>query len=86
MRFKLDEAFRASSVNVNVIYLDKGTGSWSITVPGESAGTLVQNTDSGEWKTMSVTMSGKLLRGTKLQLKHESGDDTIFHMVEIEKP
>ena len=80
MRFKLDEAFRASSVNVKVIYLDKGTGSWSIAVPGESAGTIVQNTDSGGWKTRTVALTDV----SELVLKYEAGDDTVVHLIEVE--
>ena len=80
MRFKLDEAFRASSVNVNVIYLDKGTGFWSIAVPGDSAGALARNTDSGEWKIRTVALTDV----SELVLKYEAGDDTVFHLIEVE--
>ncbi len=80
MQFKLDDAFRASAVKVNVTYFDKGTGSWSIAIPGKSTGTLVQNTDSGEWKTRTVALTDV----SELVLKYEAGDDTVFHMIEVE--
>jgi hypothetical protein len=81
MRFRLDAEFKATGVKVNIIYLDRGTGAWSIGLPDNKDATRVQNSDSGEWKTRTVTASGM----TELVLKHESGDDTIFHMVEIER-
>ncbi|MCF7849857.1 MAG: hypothetical protein K9M45_13480, partial [Kiritimatiellales bacterium] len=85
MRFQLDKAFKADQVEVRVTYLDKGTGNWSLGVSGTSVKKMVRKTDSGEWKTVSVTMPGKVLRNAELQLRHEGGDDTVFHMVEIEK-
>jgi hypothetical protein len=66
---------------LNVSYLDKGTGSWSIGLPGKDGATCVQNTNSGEWKTKIVTFSGI----TELVLNHESGDDTVFHLIEVER-
>ena len=80
MRFKLDEAFRASAVRVNVTYFDKGTGSWSIGLPGKSGGTLVRNTNSSVWKTRTIALNDV----AELVLKHEAGDDTVFHMIEVE--
>ena len=81
MRFKLDEAFRASAVKLNVTYLDKGTGAWSIALPGKSGGTLTQNTDSGKWKIRTVA----LIDAAEFVLKHEAGVDTVFHLIEVEK-
>jgi hypothetical protein len=81
MRFQLDPGFNAREVKVNVTYLDKGTGSWSIALPGKDGTTRVQNTNSGEWKTKTVTLAGI----TELVLKHESGDDTVFHLIEVER-
>jgi hypothetical protein len=81
MRFQLDPGFNAREVKVNVTYLDKGTGSWSIGLPDNKTVTRVQNNNSGEWKTKTVTLSGI----TELVLKHESGDDTVFHLIEVER-
>ena len=66
---------------MNVIYLDKGTGSWSIGLPNKSGATRIQNTNSGEWKTKTVTFSGL----TEIGLTHESGDDAVFHLIEVER-
>ena len=81
MRFRLDADFNAKRIRVNVTYLDKGTGSWSLGLPGKSDATRIQNTNSGDWKTKTVTFSGV----TELVLSHESGDDTVFHLIEVER-
>jgi len=81
MRFRLDAGFHAKKVRVNLIYLDKGTGSWSIGLAEKKDATHIQNTDSGEWKTKTVTFSGV----TDLVLNYESGDDTVFHLIEVER-
>jgi hypothetical protein len=80
MRFRLDAGFNAKEVKVSVTYLDKGTGSWSIGLPDKKGATRIQNTGSGEWKTKTVTFSGL----TELVLNHESGDDTVLHLIEVE--
>ncbi|TWU38198.1 hypothetical protein [Novipirellula artificiosorum] len=81
LRFKLDEAFLATTVKVNVTYLDRGTGSWSIGLPGQSGRTHVQNTDGGVWKTQTIELTDV----AELVLKHEAGDDTVFHMIAVER-
>jgi hypothetical protein len=83
IRFKLDETFKAKAVTVSVTYLDKGTGTWSLGISGSSGAKRVQNTSSGLWKTETVSLPGSALG--ELLLKHERGDDTVFHMVEIER-
>jgi hypothetical protein len=85
MRFRLDEAFKADAVEVSVTYLDKGEGAWSLGISGAPDKTVVRNTGSGTWKTVTVPMSGQQLQGAELLLNHEGGDDTVFHMIEIEK-
>ncbi len=86
MRFELDEAFQADTIVVNVTYLDQGRGSWSLGVDGSPEKDLFHNSDSGQWKTVKIPMPRKRLRGAPLLLNHESGDDTVFHMIEIEPP
>ncbi len=81
MRFRLDPGFGAKEVKVKVTYLDKGTGSWAIGLPEKKQTTLIQNTDSGQWKTKTVTFS----EPKELVLNYESGDDTVFHLIEIER-
>ncbi len=79
MRFQLDAAFKAKSATVTVTYLDKGTGSWSISLPAKDSAKLIQNTDSGTWKTTTVTLS----EVTTLLLNYESGEDTVFHLIDV---
>jgi hypothetical protein len=81
MRFQLDSGFAAKQVKVSVTYLDQGTGSWSIGLPGKAGATRIQNTNSSEWRTKVVFLSGV----TELVLNHESGDNTVFHLIEVER-
>jgi hypothetical protein len=80
MRFQLDPAFYSKMAKVTVTYLDKGTGVWSLGVPGKD-GTRIENTNSGEWKTKTVTLP----EVSEIVLNYESGEDTIFHLIEVEK-
>lgn len=77
----LDPAFNAKDVNMTVTYLDKGTGSRSIGFLGNTDATPVQNTDSRQWKTKTVTFPG----ASELSLKDESRDDAVFHLIEVER-
>lgn len=81
MRFQLDAGFNAKKVKVTVTYLDKGTGSWSIGLPGKDGTKIFQNKNSGGWKTQTVTSSGI----SDIVLNYESGDDTIFHLIEVDR-
>ena len=81
MRFCLDPTFNAKTVKVSVTYLDKGKGNWSIGQSGQEKVTLVQNTDSGKWITKSITSSGF----SELSLNYVSGDDTLFHLIEVDR-
>jgi hypothetical protein len=81
MRFQLDAGFNAKQVKVTVTYLDKGTGSWSIGLPGKDVAKIFQNKNSGGWKTQTVTSSGI----SDIVLNYESGDDTIFHLIEVDR-
>jgi hypothetical protein len=80
MRFKLDEAFKATTATVRVTYFDKGRGSWSLLVDDKNI-LNVQNADSGLWKIETI----KLSDAAELVLNYESGDDTVFHMLEVER-
>jgi hypothetical protein len=81
MRFQLDRAFAARELKVSVTYLDQGTGSWSIGLPGQASATRIQNTNSGKWRTQAVTLP----RVAELVLSYEAGDDTVFHLLEVER-
>lgn len=83
MRFELDEAFQADTIAVNVTYLDRGRGAWSLSVLGSPENELFRNGDSGQWKTVTITMPRERLQDAKLLLTYEGGDDTVFHMIEI---
>jgi hypothetical protein len=97
MKFKLDEEYfpdkkKKQSVRLNVTYLDKGTGVWTISYPDGRADPVtirIQNSDTGEWSKRSYILSGLSAgssgREVDFELNYESGDDTIFHMVEIER-
>ena len=80
LRFQLDPGFAAKQVKVSVTYLDQGTGSWSIGLPDQASATRIQNSNSGKWRTQEVTLP----RFAELVLKHEAGDDTVFHLLEVE--
>ena len=81
LRFQLDPSFAAKEVKVSVTYLDQGTGSWSIGIPGKEGATRIQNTNSRDWRTQVVSLSGV----TELVLNYESGDNTLFHLIEVER-
>lgn len=85
MCFRLAENFNAEHIGVRITYLDRGEGRWSLGVSGQSGKRQVRNTDSGEWKTLTVSMARNVLRNAELLLQHEGGGDTVFHMIEIEK-
>ena len=76
MRFKLDEAFDPRVIKVRVTYLDRGKGRWTIS---DQKG--VQNADTGLWKTVEVMLQ----RDEALTLNYYSGDDTVFHLIEVER-
>jgi len=84
MRFQLDPAFRADEVEIHIIYLDRGTGSWSVGISGNTVKKIIQKTDSGKWVAATIKMPRDALLNTDLLLNYEGGEDTVFHMVEIE--
>lgn len=81
MRFRLDPNFNAKTVKVSVTYLDRGKGVWSIAQSSQEKVTLVQNTDSGKWITKSI----KSTIFSELSLNYVSGDDTLFHLIEVDR-
>lgn len=85
MNFRLDERFDAEQVDVRITYLDRGRGSWSVGASGDEIKQRVRNSDSGEWKTLALRMPRSSLRNSVLELNYVGGEDTIFHMVEVER-
>ena len=84
MQFRLDEAFNAKAARVKITYLDEGLGEWSL-FAGQKKALDVRNTDSGLWKVLEASVSGSELKRVEFSLRHKKGDDTIFHMIEIER-
>ncbi len=84
MRFRLDAAFEAKSALVRVTYLDQGKGSWAL-VSGTQRTLEVEKMNSGAWKVAELVVAGADLRQGELRLQHVRGDDTVFHLIEIER-
>jgi hypothetical protein len=98
MGFKLHERFFADrkaphTARVRVVYLDRGKGRWALTYRGrrgEEKAFTVECGNSGKWLEKRAVIegayfSGGLARGADLVLKHIGGDDTLFHMIELER-
>ncbi len=96
MFFALDKKFfngstTAQKVIVKVIYLDKGTGAWSLNY---SAGNnkkeayKISCTNSGRWITKTIFLTDavftqKVDHSCDLSIKYLSGDNTIFNSIEV---
>ena len=96
MTFRLADKFfanpsSANPVTLRVAYLDKGTGAWSLvyaTASGEKVAQQITNTDTNEWRDLNLTLPDavwdhRLPAGGDLALRHVSGDDTTFHIIEL---
>jgi hypothetical protein len=98
MRFRLNEPFFANpsktqQVKVRVAWLDEGRGKWELEYHnGKSPATAftIQNMGSSEWKEKEVVLKGavfshRLPEKSDLILKYISGDDTAFHILELDR-
>jgi len=98
MYFKLDSAFfggagQQQSARARIVYLDRGEGLWEFVYNRngtETSGCKVKCRNSGMWREKTVMLNqalftGSLERGADLVLRHLGGDDTIFHLVELER-
>ena len=97
MVFRLDPDFFTDPANphgvrLTVIWLDRGTGSWAVSYANAAGNEVhldVQNTGTGDWISRSFVLSGAqftgALSGGDLILRHTGGEDTIFHMLELER-
>jgi len=96
MRFRLDKMFfggsrRPQKVRIRVVYLDKGSGSWSLayqTPSGPATAIKVKCRNTGKWIDEQVEVTDAVFTrsapgGADLTLKYAGGDDTIFHMIEL---
>lgn len=77
---------------LRVVYLDQGTGSFSVQYDsvGDPARTAlkIKKTDSGRWKESTVRIAdgnfaNRCPHSTDLMLVNGSGEDTLFHLIEI---
>jgi len=95
MYFKLDPQFfadhnAAHKIKLRIVYLDKGTGKWSINYnqgnKGKSAVSVTCG-NTGKWLEKQITADALfnqgLAEGADITLNYEGGDDTIFHLIEI---
>jgi len=100
MFFNLDDRFYANQtrvphpISVRVVYFDKGKGSWALKYDAvddpQKTATTMTNTNTNMWKEITVTIDDARLenRGTKntdISLAYISGDETLFHMVELKR-
>jgi len=95
MYFALDKNFfkentSPRNVTIRIIYLDRGTGSWSLNYfdgAAKKEAYKVTCTNSGNWITKSVQINAaftqKLEHACDVTLKYLSGDNTIFNSIEI---
>jgi hypothetical protein len=98
MYFDLDDHFLSArgktGLKVKIIWLDKGYGQWSLLYdaknkPGRTAFT-VKNNDTGKWIEKSIVLNDAFLqnsceKGADFILKNLSEENTVFHIIEIEK-
>jgi hypothetical protein len=97
MYFALDKNFfkentSPRNVTIRIIYLDRGTGSWSLNYfdgAAKKEAYKVTCTNSGNWITKSVQINAaftqKLEHACDVTLKYLSGDNTIFNSIEYFK-
>lgn len=97
MVFRLDPDFYTDpasphDVRLTVTWLNQGTGSWSLSyanAEGSETHINVHNTGTGDWISQSFVLKRArftgALSGGDLILRHTSGEDTIFHMIELER-
>ena len=98
MFFHLDSKFFPDNevphqVAIKVTYLDQGQGQWALCYNDGSSKTearRVRCQNSGDWKTIIIHLDDAyfnrgLERRSDMTIKHISADDTLFHMIEIER-
>ena len=98
MYLRLDNRFFANpsqpqSVKVRVVYFDHGRGTWVLACSGKDGKATVLRVrceDSGLWREKTVEVKDvrfdrRLPKGADLALEWIAGDDTLFHMVELQR-
>lgn len=98
LHFDLDDEFTPTSgktkLKVKIIWLDKGYGKWALLYdaknnPDKQAFTI-ENNNTGEWLEKSIIINDAFLKnrgmnGSDFTLKNLSDENTIFHLIEVEK-
>ena len=98
MYFDLDDHFLSTkpigSITLKIIYLDKGTGNFSVRYdsssdPDKTAVTITKK-NSGKWVEKIITIkdgnfANKGPKNSDFSLVNEDKEDDIFHMIEIIK-
>jgi len=91
-RFFLNNSGSKHPVVIRVVYFDKGLGSWTLKYDAaqnpEKIAQTVTNTNTGKWKEIEIMVDDARFgnRGkdnSDISLEYISGDETLFHMIEI---
>jgi hypothetical protein len=96
MYFDLDDNFLSlktkETINLKIIYLDKGYGKFSVrydssSSPDKTAVTITK-ANSGNWMTKSIAIADGVFankgpRNSDFSLVNEDNENDIFHMIEI---
>jgi hypothetical protein len=97
MCFDLDDNFlltKKGSITLKIIYLDKGTGKFSVRYDSSSDSdktvVTITKANSGRWVSKSITIAdgafaNKGLRNSDFSLVNEDNEDDVFHMIEVMK-
>lgn len=98
MFFDLDDNFLSlkakESITLKIIYLDKGTGKFSVRydslIDHDKIAATISKTNSGRWVSKSITITNgafanKGARNSDFSLVNEDNEDDVFHMIEIMK-
>ncbi len=97
MAFKLNKGFfRGDSphwIHVRIVYLDRGEGTWALDYHGPQGRTRAlqvscQNTNTWQERILSLKIAQFNHRSPNqgdLMLRYLEGDDTIFHMIEVQR-
>ena len=98
MYFDLDDNFLSlkakESITLKIIYLNKGTGKFSIRydslIDHDKIAATISKTNSGRWVSKSITITNgafanKGPRNSDFSLVNEDNEDDVFHMIEIMK-
>jgi hypothetical protein len=98
MCFDLDDKFlpqgAKGSITLKIIYLDQGTGKFSVRYDASSdsdkTAVTITKANSGRWVSKSITIAdgefaNKGPQKSDFSLVNEDDEDDVFHMVEITK-